>query len=695
MLKIKTDLGCRLYIDEEYKGIAYANTINRFELKKGEYWARFESLTDSSTKIEKKIQINDWEILELANFRPLMHSYILLPFKDKDLWGYRELFSKVNIVEPIYSSAEEFINGYAIVSQKKLYGIIRDDGTEVLSCEYEKILRVWRRTFIIYLNNRISIFDPGVPESISFEYDDWDYVWNADERDGIIRSKENGLIILRQNNQIGVYDCLKDQWRLPCIYQRIGYPLVGGFRLAYKKDNECDILSEQWKFQGIISNVNVYSEISFAFEKDNIILVQKEGQWGGLDFDGGIVFPCVYDLIYSFCNGLFRVGQGSNGYYKFGFVNLQGELIIPCIYDWATDFANNIAFVQQGLGVYTRKGFFINNDGSILCEHKDRIFPDELYPLGNELVVGHNEQNCLDSLYNLKGEAIIPKRLVRLVCEDTLYFEKGLLLVWEPTYDDNGLRQGELYGLLGMDGEYIIKPKYTEVWIEHYCNNSQHFIMCERYGHRGILGRDGREIIPCIYDSLSCAFDENYHLVACWVTKNGRSALFDPITGKQYTQFLYSSYSPSFFNGMAFAINDDNVQVIDNAGNTVLSTLYTPIPSEKYPNEVEGYCGSSYLCCVSKEGKKGFFSLKTLSFFQCEENFDCAYYVDNLHVALFDRVQRKCVIIDAETGIKYLPEIDKNLSPDIENSVSRVLDVLRRENESYVDWIRHPFFDLD
>ena len=109
--KVKTDLGCRVFVDNEYRGIAKGGAINRFEIDKGEYWVRFESLSDSNVSIEKKVQVPDWDVLEVVLLRPIMHRFILRPYQNGGRWGYVEYFSGLALIAPEYDEAGSFSDG--------------------------------------------------------------------------------------------------------------------------------------------------------------------------------------------------------------------------------------------------------------------------------------------------------------------------------------------------------------------------------------------------------------------------------------------------------------------------------------------------------------------------------------------------------------------------------------------------------
>ena len=57
---------------------------------------------------------------------------------DKGKWGYMDLDENI-VITPKYDSAEEFIDGKAVVSSKQKYGIIDATGVEIVPVKYASI----------------------------------------------------------------------------------------------------------------------------------------------------------------------------------------------------------------------------------------------------------------------------------------------------------------------------------------------------------------------------------------------------------------------------------------------------------------------------------------------------------------------------------------------------------------------------
>lgn len=691
--KVKTDLGCRVFVDDEYRGIAKGGAINRFEIDKGEYWVRFESLSDSNVSIEKKVQVPDWDVLEVVLLRPIMHRFILRPHQNEGRWGYVEYFSGLAIIAPEYDEAGSFSDGYAIVRKGQSFGLVRNDGIEVLSCSFDEITRLWGGCFVVKQNGRFAIFHSDTPENLSFDFDSWDYVWNEAKRDGSLslgynRPKESSLILIKQDGKVGIYDCLKNRMLLPCVYDRIGYPgnaAADDRRLAYIQGS-CDILTRRCELIGTIPN---YKEYSAFFLVGDYVLVRSDKLLGALDMQGNTVIDCRYDTIdtQGFHNGLIIVGKKCRRFDKmviqYGYVNTKGEEIIPCIYDSAVRFVNDVTFVSRyenpicGGGRKLKK-LFIDKKGQELFEVKESI--KELFSFYKG--VAHFKTSTSpqrDGLIKENGEVILGGVHDSPWPESndwaSEYFFNGFCSVKSSRfifYDDDGFPEGDPEfsdAVIGIDGKMIVPYfKYEQLFYfdgfqetfdgpKTYVPDKERAVTCisREKGKYGLLGRDGREIIPCEYDSIIICADILTLETSAWVKNDGKYALFDSKTGEQITSFRYDHWL-WFYGGRAFAVEDGHVVIIDKAGKVLSSTPY-PVHPRLF---------GLRMCRVSTDSGIAYLSLESLKLYPCDEKYDSAHMEDGL-VRLVCHKKEKWDwdserILDAQTGLEYLPEINERLT---------------------------------
>lgn len=695
MLKVKTDLGCRIYVDDNYIGIAMADRINKFDIIKGEYWVRFESLTDSSVFMEKAVQILEWDKLEIIQLRPLMHRFVLIPFANNNLWGYAELFSGLEIVAPVYSSAENFSNGYAIARKGDRFGLVAEDGTEALSCLYEAITRIWDNCFIIESDNKFALFNPTVPSKLSSFYDEWDFVWNYEDTYGNNQSrpKENGIIVVKKNDLCGIYDCLNNRELLPCEYTSIGYPRSSGRRLAKKQDS-FTILARNCEPIGIIPDSSKYKGFGSSGE---YVFLNSDGKWGIFDLKGNTIIPCRFDAIAnSFHNGLIRVGhrQLRDGKWVmlYGFINEKGEEIIPCIYDSALGFSNDITFVslydkEKWMYAYKFRDLFINKQGEIISEIRRTI--TSIYPFYKGVAL------CKWKLKGYRDDyyCMITENGT-IICDISFlhnkdyyghsndwtseFFENGFHEVVRGGYtvDDEDVFSYDVpfeFGVIGIDGKMIVPYKYSSLRyidgifdsfdkngkpIKRRIPDSERVVICgikkKEHDRYGLLGRDGKEIIPCDFENIQVSIDRITLKTRAWVKKDGMYALFDSKTGEQLTSYMFDDISHDFCEGRAFVLINGCVAVINDTGSIIYNSTYS-LASKFLKDEI---------CSVSTESGLALLAIDSLKLYPCDEKFNSfclekgllklrCYKEDGLG---FSNKWTSEIILDAKTGLVFLPE---------------------------------------
>ena len=217
----------------------------------------------------------------------------------------------------------------------------------------------------------------------------------------------------------------------------------------------------------------------------SFFMVMRGDKWGGIDLSGKEVLPIIYD---SFLNGdsdYIRVLLDG----KFGYVDLRGTITVPPVYD---RLVNGGAEVAAGL--------------------KD----------GKWQIVG------------MDGRTITP------LCYDTcVRLGYGFFFVTlgdeHFTIDRNGRRLpiviDNLNESIFPDSEYIFWGKAFK------CE----YLPAYRRARKGIIRRDGTEVIPCIYDDLrplrpGCGD----RIIA---TRNGVSGVID-LAGNIIVPFEYDHIAP-------------------------------------------------------------------------------------------------------------------------------------------------------
>ena len=64
-LKIRSNIKCKIYIDDDYKATTNNESLTKIILDKGEYWVRVEDDGNSNNYISQTIQLNQDKVLDI------------------------------------------------------------------------------------------------------------------------------------------------------------------------------------------------------------------------------------------------------------------------------------------------------------------------------------------------------------------------------------------------------------------------------------------------------------------------------------------------------------------------------------------------------------------------------------------------------------------------------------------------------
>lgn len=198
---------------------------------------------------------------------------------------------------------------------------------------------------------------------------------------------------------------------------------------------------------------------------------------GVIDTAGRHIVPCLYDDVSLPSEG--RVLVYKNGLY--GFSDLKGNLVVPLQYVEAGDFKEGLAPVLLVIDSFFTACTFIDTAGrQPFSQQYDNVqpFSHGFAPVRKYErwgVIDHSGREVLTTMF----EQMTP------ILDDTLFFAG----------DESGL------ALYDARMKPLTKPVYTWTGTIHDGR-----ISVQRDGKYGFLDRQGREVIPCIYDETSFFF---------------------------------------------------------------------------------------------------------------------------------------------------------------------------------------------
>ncbi len=178
-----------------------------------------------------------------------------------------------------------------------------------------------------------------------------------------------------------------------------------------------------------------FDEISFLDKTGNKVIrvYKKEPKYGLIDTLGQIQVGAVFDEIGFYSEGKLAVKRNN----LWGFVNNLGTEIIPCRFQDVSNFSNGLAAVK------------LRNNWGFADSQGEMKLPAEFIRAGNF-------NNGLAWIYTNKGYTYIDKT-------GTPVFENTFQKAHDFQFKVARVMEGGKFGLIGLDGEYILSPKYSHI----------------------------------------------------------------------------------------------------------------------------------------------------------------------------------------------------------------------------------------
>ena len=283
------------------------------------------------------------------------------------------------IIDTNYKSisalGEDYKNGYIVVNEENLYGIIDINKQTILECQFEDILPIYDEgKYVVKQNARYQVINKDGEVLLSDGFDEIEEmsgdniiikkagkygVINLQQEEIISAEYEElkfayeGYYIAKKDGKYGVISTIKGKEGLPFEYASIQYRKQAGFLEVEKEDaTQTEIYDKdlELKLTGIITERNEtkgyirlrengeYHYYNFKFEQkeakdflttNTLFLSKKDGKYGYVDKDGNVVVNYIYDD---------ATEQNSYGYAsvkkdgKWGSIDGTGKVVIEPSY---------------------------------------------------------------------------------------------------------------------------------------------------------------------------------------------------------------------------------------------------------------------------------------------------------------------------------------------------------------------------
>jgi hypothetical protein len=262
-------------------------------------------------------------------------------------------------------------------------------------------------------------------------------------------------------------------------------PSRGQQRFEYDEECGCDLLfvdgiqttreGDLYGFRledGTQIVPNIYMHVG-QFTDGYCKVMPADTLCGLIDREGRLVVPCIYNDVDYPSDG--RVLVIRNG--RAGFTDLKGNEVLPLRYLNAGSFSEGYAPVMVALDSFFSACTFIDTMGrQLVPPHYDNLQP---FSCGIALVMQYQRWGVIDH----SGRELIPPMFEQITTVfDTLFFA------------------GDLDGMALYDRRMKPLTKQVYTWTGGI-NDGR--IAVQRDGKYGFLDRQGREVIPCIYDEIS------------------------------------------------------------------------------------------------------------------------------------------------------------------------------------------------
>ena len=315
VLKIRPNLDCSVFVDEELVMQASADKITKIPLNKGTFWLEFVNMKNEEDKYACEYTITNQEELLSVDLQSVakkreeleIEKLVLLTTHDYKSGKYGFVDDKGKVVISLkYDHAWQFHEGLACVKLNGKWGFIDKRGEEIISCKYDNVAMFGFSEGLacVKLNGYWGWIDKNNEEIVTFIYDD---AWSFSE----------GLAMVKLN---GKYDFVD------------------------KKGKE-------------ITSIKYDNASSFS---GGLAIVEINKKYGFIDKNGKEVIPCKYDKVWSCSEGLYRVKLNN----KRGFIDKNGEAV-PLRYDQAGPFSEGLAEV-----CFDDKWGYIDKSGKVTIPFK-------------------------------------------------------------------------------------------------------------------------------------------------------------------------------------------------------------------------------------------------------------------------------------------------------------------------------------
>ena len=231
-------------------------------------------------------------------------------------------------------------NCYITIDENNLYGIISEDGEELVKNQYLYIEYIFDNYFVAYKDGEgFGVIDKNNDVIVKFEYDVLSKIGEYKMLRGVDMNKN-------------VTDIFSSDMKKTASLKDATVTINDGYVELYNAE-ESEFISKD-------GELKTAQEI---FTDNTLFAISKDKKWGAVDKDGEEKLKFTYDYIMQ-PNIFGFAGIKQNG--KWGVIDKEGNIICECIYDFEDqDLEEGIIrpeFLGKYYKVYTENGEIYYSD---------------------------------------------------------------------------------------------------------------------------------------------------------------------------------------------------------------------------------------------------------------------------------------------------------------------------------------------
>ena len=439
----------------------------------------------------------------------------LAPFKNENgQWGYIDPEGNV-VIECKYDAADGFgVYGFARVGMNSQevqngsgirYGMINENGDEIIPCEYDII----QYDYDLTGNEYIKIGNYRNTDPVSYYkgiVDESGNIYLSSECNSLSRIGDSDYFIAESADQER-YGIVNSSLEWVCDARHSELEVLTENSQPYKINGEyvfaaiCDY--QEGGYSGIINmqgdllvSFNDYVEIDPEVQQGMISVKNNEGFWGLVDLQGIERVPCIYN----------------QGYYAIKFQNRREACVNVNDMVFLVDKDGNETYIADGIGEQIDDDHIvvIQDDGTGIMNISGGWLIEPVYSdcRSNDFYYSGNWRNDGGNgiLINKEGNAINTSYSMY----DLFFNSENVICVGTDSY----------YGAIDASGNEIVECRYFD---STYVSDEWRLFCNPDYSGSVLINCNGEKITGDFYD---CAVSEDGKYISVY-QMDGKSTLFD------------------------------------------------------------------------------------------------------------------------------------------------------------------------